>query len=960
MRESAPPGNHLTETGAYEPEDSSSGDEIHPSLIGDYRIIRMLGAGGMGRVFEAEPLNGGPRVAVKILSSRLMANPVSVERFRQEGRLAAQIAHPRCVFVLGADADRGQPYIVMELMPGDTLKDLIDREGALPPARAIQLTLDVIEGLLEAHRLGVVHRDIKPSNCFLMPDGRVKIGDFGLSKSLGSDAQLTQSGAFLGTILYASPEQIRGEPVDFASDVYSLGATLFHLLTGRAPFQHENPTAVLAKIISEDPPSVRDLNGDVPADLALVVQRSLERDKSRRYASLTEMKAALVALIPEQLTFGGMGVRIGAYLIDEVIVRLFLLGPMQLMMREDDEVLWFGEAATWVVFFAYFMILEGFFGRSIGKAILRLRVCRQGTTMAPGFRPAVLRTLVFSCLFTLTFAQIPLGLEKLSEGRPLSSLLWNLLPFGAGLSILLVPMRTRNDFRGLHELLSRTCVMRLPHRPVEFKLRPGRVDRLGEIPRRPVKFPEMIGSYAITRAMRSGEDWLALGEDSMLGRAILLQLTPPDRPERNPPTGRPGRLWSLGSGRVAVGGESFVWRAFVAPVGSPLADAVDPREPVRWPEARPVLEQLAHELLLAEKDDTLPAPLSLEQVWVQTDGHLQLLEFPLKPATNLTSVELAIQASAVLLEGAPRPAKDRRDIAAPLPRHAAKMLGRLNQSRNERAALGRLAEEIKASRFFPTRVSRLLRLFQLGMLGFLSLLPWLALFGVAAFYNLVIALEEPSFRESQTNIALARDLLYFPDEARNDPVKADPVFRKALEDRLSIETARVREMTPGMTVPENLAVIGIFSSQFNDSPPALVSRGQKMLSTEVAPSLRIHRRWGGFVRSFLIWPLIPAFFAFMSKGVIIRILFGLGTMRSDGSPARRYQHALKAFLFWLPVSVMLSMVIWLRAKHPEAELLWQLLWLGTAGVIPAGMGFALVNPERSPLDRMARTWLVPG
>src|SRR5262249_34153618 len=145
----------------------------------------------------------------------------AVERFRQEGRLASMVAHPRCVFVYAADEDAGRPYIVMELMPGDTLHDYLEKRGPLPPHEAVAKILDVIDGLLEAHQLGVVHRDVKPSNCFLEADGRVKIGDFGLSKSLVSGSNLTRTGAFLGTPLFASPEQVRGEPVDPQSDVYS-------------------------------------------------------------------------------------------------------------------------------------------------------------------------------------------------------------------------------------------------------------------------------------------------------------------------------------------------------------------------------------------------------------------------------------------------------------------------------------------------------------------------------------------------------------------------------------------------------------------------------------------------------------------------------------------------------------------------------------------------------------------
>src|SRR6266540_2214854 len=180
-----------------------------PATVGAYRLLRPLGSGGMGTVYEAEETSSGRHVAVKLLNAQAASSSEAMQRFRQEGRLARQIAHPNCVFVLAADEQEGRPYIVMELMPGTTLKDLIEKEGPLPPEQAVAKILDVIDGLQAAHAHGVLHRDVKPSNCFLVHDGRVKVGDFGLSKSLVSDAHLTRSGTFLGTPLFASPEQIK-------------------------------------------------------------------------------------------------------------------------------------------------------------------------------------------------------------------------------------------------------------------------------------------------------------------------------------------------------------------------------------------------------------------------------------------------------------------------------------------------------------------------------------------------------------------------------------------------------------------------------------------------------------------------------------------------------------------------------------------------------------------------------
>jgi eukaryotic-like serine/threonine-protein kinase len=199
---------------------SPAGTAAAPLMsVADYRLLHPLGEGGMGAVWEAEQASSGRRVALKLLSQRLPRTPETIERFLREGQLAASVSHPRSTFVFGAGEHEGQPYIVMELMPGRTLKDLIDEEGSVSIARSVDFILDVIEGLQAAHAIGVVHRDVKPSNCFLDSDGRVKVGDFGLSKSLVSDAGLTRTGTFLGTPQYAAPEQVRGGQVDPRTDL---------------------------------------------------------------------------------------------------------------------------------------------------------------------------------------------------------------------------------------------------------------------------------------------------------------------------------------------------------------------------------------------------------------------------------------------------------------------------------------------------------------------------------------------------------------------------------------------------------------------------------------------------------------------------------------------------------------------------------------------------------------------
>ena len=399
-----------------------------PSEIGGYRLLRRLGEGGMGRVYEAEDA-AGRRVALKLISADFAASPAAVERFRREGRLASGVSHPRCVFVLAADEAAGRPYIVMELMPGTTLQDLVDRDGPMPIEKAILKISDVIDGLREAHRLGVVHRDVKPSNCFLDADGRVKIGDFGLSKSLVASDALTRTGTFIGTPLFAAPEQIKGEAVGPQADVYSTAATLYCLLTGRAPFQGGDPAATLARIVCDPAPPMRSLRRDLPAALDKAVLRGLERDPAKRWRDLDEFQAALSPFVPGRLSIGGLGIRFGAFVVD--YVGLMLLGlplffltvaatgggdpwdahirPVRFVVQQLAGVLLWG---------AYFGVCEALWGCTPGKRWLGLRVYRARAVERPGAAAVALRTFLF--FFLLNLGSIALGVLLLSDAADLA------------------------------------------------------------------------------------------------------------------------------------------------------------------------------------------------------------------------------------------------------------------------------------------------------------------------------------------------------------------------------------------------------------------------------------------------------------------------------------------------------------------------------------------------------------
>ena len=256
---------------------------VDGQLWGSYQVIRLLGRGGMGEVYEAEQLETGRRLALKVLRDTLRGDEDRA-RFLHEGQLAASISHAHTVYIFGSEEVGGSPAITMELLAGGTLKDCVSAEGPMPPSAAVSAVLDIIGGLDAAQAAGILHRDIKPSNCFVDADGAVKVGDFGLSIStLTRDVrhELETTG-FEGTPQFAAPEQLRGEPLDVRADIYAVGATLYYLLTGRPPLDAPDVRALVSKVATEKPASPRALRRDVPRGLAAVVLRCLAKTSAGR------------------------------------------------------------------------------------------------------------------------------------------------------------------------------------------------------------------------------------------------------------------------------------------------------------------------------------------------------------------------------------------------------------------------------------------------------------------------------------------------------------------------------------------------------------------------------------------------------------------------------------------------------------------------------------------------------
>jgi eukaryotic-like serine/threonine-protein kinase len=266
---------------------------IDPETIidGRYRVLSRLGSGGMADVYLAEDQLLGRHVAIKVLHHQFAEDQEFVERFRREASSAAALSHPNIVGIFDRGQWDGTYYIAMEYVAGRTLKAIVREDGALEPARAIDIVIQVLRAARFAHKRGVIHRDLKPHNVILDEEGRARVTDFGIARAGASDMTLT--GSIMGTAQYLSPEQAQGHAVTASSDLYSIGVILYELLTGVVPFEGETAVAIAFKQVSAEPRPPSQLNPLLPASLDVVVLRALAKESSQRYADAEEFITVL-------------------------------------------------------------------------------------------------------------------------------------------------------------------------------------------------------------------------------------------------------------------------------------------------------------------------------------------------------------------------------------------------------------------------------------------------------------------------------------------------------------------------------------------------------------------------------------------------------------------------------------------------------------------------------------------
>jgi uncharacterized RDD family membrane protein YckC len=579
--------------------------------FGHYQIVRLLGQGGMGVVYEAEDLDDGRRLALKILSAALDSVEART-RFLREGQLAASINHPHSVYVFGTEEIAGTPVIAMELMGGGTLWDKVVHDGPMPTTAAVDALLQIIAGLEAAARVGLLHRDVKPSNCFIDSDGTVKIGDFGLSIDTNVRTELDSlgCGGLFGTPAFCSPEQLRGDMLSAQSDIYSVGVTLNYLLTGRMPFESSNVGELLRMVESGQPDSPRQRRREIPRGLSRVILRCLKKAPNERFADYASLRAALLPYTSCATTPATLGARFVAGCIDVVMLGSIAFVASGDQTKQD----WQTTSIFWGIFVAYFTLLEGLAGASAGKVIFGLRVTRNDGR-PPGLPRVFWRSVVFIGLVLFGTDMIALLLFGDVSNSKDASLGFIAMAITFGLMALVFSTaRKRNGFGGWHDLLSKTRVVA---KSAE-RIRPSSPSRMENWTS--VATGSQVGPYQVIGALGGIE----VGYDPRLLRKVWIRRLPPGTPAVAPALrglARPTRLRWLNGRRSGT----EAWDAYEATAGRPFLDLLSTKQ--TWASARFWLFDLAVELQTAAREGSGPGTLSLEQIWITDQGYAKLLDF---------------------------------------------------------------------------------------------------------------------------------------------------------------------------------------------------------------------------------------------------------------------------------------------------------------------------------------------
>ena len=948
------PGVSHTQATADSPAPSPSRAMPKPGeQLGHYRIMHLLGEGGMGAVFDAEDIDTGRRVALKVLSEKL-DSPEARQRFFREGRLAASINHPNSVYVFGTEEIGGTPTIAMELVPGGTLQERVRQHGPLGIAEAVDCTLQIIAGLEAAHRVGVLHRDIKPSNCFVDSDNAVKIGDFGLSISttIRTEPALTAAGNFIGTPAFCSPEQLRGDELNVRSDMYSVGATLYYIVTGRTPFEAKDPVKMLATVLEQKPPSPAKFRPAIPKGLAAAVLRCLEKQPGDRFQNYQELRRALGPYASAAPTPATLGLRFVAGLIDQVfvgaistlIVALAGTSPIDFLNVAGKGSL---KALPIILpMFAghiiYFGVLEGRWGAALGKAICGLRVVSPNRS-APGLGRALARAAMYVLLPMLPFWIVNVINPRLYVG---SSYAMQLVMSGSMyvvLALLFCGARRRNGFASLHDFITNTRVVSrsvLESRPVTA---------MPEIQPLDSQTRRTVGPYQVLETLEktSAAEWL-LGYDLRLLRKVWIRIVPPGTPPVPAALrrlGRVGRLRWLAGQRSAEAN----WDAFEAPTGHPLVNLAPTRP--SWARARYWLYDLAKEISAASNDDTLPESLTLDHIWITDDGRAKLLDFSAPGAGGATAPAETAQSCGQFLS---QVAAAGGSTSVPMPVYARRFLERLPTLRDADSVVNELKPLLR-------RVPAVTRWRRAAIVAGCAAAPFFM--GISLIFGArmmekwnqqnpgVMDLSQILGRHAMLNFRLMKDQPHPTD--RQFSIYIASHYRSVITNDSVWTGAYTLMLIKGdgrkfaeFSVAQNPAPS---AEEIKDAEAALKkylpdSQTFDFMKQPTEPLLMA----GGALAIYVCVPAIVA--ALLFRGGLVLLIAWVTFVRRDGAPASRLRVFWRALLTWSPFLVALA------CKGLFSLSAVTLFSLSAICVLTA---VSVALPERGLADRLAGTWPVP-
>ena len=361
------------------------------TMLAHYRVETQLGAGAMGTVYRAHDTSLERPVAVKVLHTRIAEEPEIVRRFEREARAAARVNHPNLTHVYFVGSDEKSRFFVMEYVPGESLFEHVEAHGPVSFERMVDILVQAAKGLAAAHAGGVIHRDIKPSNLMLLPDGTVKVTDFGLAKSLQGDVDATGAGRIMGTPRYMSPEQCKGEPADARTDCYSLGLVGWFLLTGKHAFDGESLGKVINDQMNAPLPELDAVRDDLPPAAQRVLERLCAKQADDRPETMGELIELLESVRPRGLDLAPIATRTVALGIDVMTLILpfmaigFVLKVLHEYGVDSSFVDWLGGTAISVAMVLAAVGAEWKFGGLPGKLAFGLRVVRED-----GTRPSLL------------------------------------------------------------------------------------------------------------------------------------------------------------------------------------------------------------------------------------------------------------------------------------------------------------------------------------------------------------------------------------------------------------------------------------------------------------------------------------------------------------------------------------------------------------------------------------------